>query len=345
MVTYQCNVACRHCGPLCGTEEKDWIALDELKNLCYQAGELGAFNAVFTGGEPTLLKEKLIDLLKFIKSDTKLKGTRMVTNGKWATTYDIAKKKLQQWQDAGLDEINISCGEFHQEWIPIEFVRNAYKAACDLNFDTVALAGEFLNEASGKISPQMFEEVIGEKLSTLANRSPFSRKFHGLMCGAVMPYGRGKKYIKPEETVLMDESGFGTLCADVNSVITAHPNGNVTACCGVMVREDSLLTIGNWRRNSLKEILEESNEDIILNWIKHLGLSDMKKWLKDKDPSINFKEKYSSICDLCADIMYNNKCQELLLEGAVEREDKIIVNKIAHDATVYSDKFRVVGQK
>lgn len=342
MVTYQCNVACRHCGPYCAPEEKDWISVDEIKKLIVEADRLGAQNVVFTGGEPTLLKEKLLELFKFIKSETCIGLTRMVTNGKFASTYEIAYEKLREWKDAGLDEINISCGEFHQEWIPIEYIANAYKAACDLDYMTVMLAGEFLNEKFGKISPQDFDKAVGKKLNIADTRSPFSTKFRGLQCGAVMPYGRGKKYITDEQTVLLNEKDISSLCSDVNSVITIHPNGNVTSCCGVMVREDSLLTIGNWRNNSLEVILDEASQDIILNWIKHVGLHDMKEWLKKKDSTLKFRDKYSSICDLCAEIMYNKKCQKILVENAQEKAGEVLINKLAHEATVFSPNYNYV---
>jgi hypothetical protein len=342
MVTYQCNVACRHCGPYCGPEEGDWISLEEMKDLVLQANELGASVVVFTGGEPTLLKEKLVEMLQFIKQNTKIKFTRIVTNGKWATTPEIATAKLKEWQDAGLAEINISCGEFHQEWVPMESVINAYRAAVDLNFKTVLLAGEFLNQASSTFPPQLYEKALGGKPFNLSTLSPYSEHSHGMSCGAAMPSGRGKKYITGKDTVMVTEDRITSICNDVNSVITVHPNGNVTACCGVMVREDSLLTIGNWRQGRLRKILEESSEDIILNWIKYLGLKDMKEWLQKKDPTIKFSEKYTSICHLCSDILYNAKNQKLLLEQGHERNDEIIVNKVARESTVNNTQYSYI---
>ncbi|HKP71562.1 MAG TPA: radical SAM protein [Pyrinomonadaceae bacterium] len=334
-VTYQCNIECKHCGPYCGPKEYDWMTLDEMKDLIRQAGELGALNVVFTGGEPTLLGKDLITLLEFIRSETPITSTRMVTNGKWATSYLRAHRLAKSWKDAGLDELNISCGEYHQEFVPVEDVATAFKAARDLDFATVLLVGEFLQQGKGNYTAQMFKDAVGEDLLPPDLMSPYTNFCHGMSVGTAMNYGRGKEFVKEEDMILQPEEQIPSLCSDVLTAITVHPNGNTTACCGIMVRDESLLNIGNWRENRLRPMLEEAHQDIVLNWIRYVGLHDMKRWLKEKDPSLQFRDKYTNICDLCAEIVYNKRCQEVLNEFGHERADDIIANKVVMDATVY----------
>jgi MoaA/NifB/PqqE/SkfB family radical SAM enzyme len=99
-VTYQCNIECKHCGPYCSPLERDWMSEEEIKDLVLQASALGARLVAFTGGEPSLLKEKLVRLLRFIKTETKISYARIVTNGKWATSAQRAREILESWQDA-----------------------------------------------------------------------------------------------------------------------------------------------------------------------------------------------------------------------------------------------------
>jgi len=311
------------------------MSVEEIKDLLRQADEMGCLCAVFTGGEPSLLKDKLLDILRYIRRETGIKYTRIVSNGKWATTYDRAYSVLREWKEAGLSEVNISCGEYHQEFVPISSVVNAYRAAVELDFVTVLIAGEFLKEGRGKYSLQDFKDAIGGELLPPDLMSPFISRCHGMSAGPAMNYGRGRDVVRVEDITFQPESQIPSVCSDVLSVITAHPNGNTTACCGIMVREESLLNIGNWRQLALKPMLELANQDLILNWIRHLGLRDMKQWLKEKDPSLKFRDEYINICDLCAEIVYNPRCQELLAEGAHERQDDIVANKIAMDATIY----------
>src|SRR5439155_19620534 len=112
---YQCNIECGHCGPYCGPAERDWMTVDEIKDLISQAGVLGVTNVVFTGGEPTLLGPRLTDVLRFIRDETSIRSTRLVTNAAWAKTPAAAMERLRVWRDAGLEELNVSCGEYHQE--------------------------------------------------------------------------------------------------------------------------------------------------------------------------------------------------------------------------------------
>lgn len=343
-VTYQCNIECKHCGPYCSPHESDWMTLDEMKDLIQQAGELGTYNVVFTGGEPTLLRKKLNTLLRFIRDETPIASTRMVTNGKWAKTYDTAYRKLKEWKAAGLVELNVSCGEFHQEFVPVDRVVNAYCAARDLDYTTVLLGGVFKKEGKSKYPPEVYKKAIrvatGEEPLPLELMSPYVSKCHGMVTGTAMDYGRGAKYIQKEDMILQSEDEIPSMCSDVLTAITVHPNGNTTACCGIMVRQESLLNIGDWRIERLRPMLEKAHQDVILNWIRYLGLKDMKRWLRAKDPDLQFRNEYACICDLCAEIVYNRRCQELLIEHGHERADDIVINKIAHDVTTHNENFK-----
>jgi hypothetical protein len=341
MVTYQCNIECRHCGPLCGPSDKEWMTLDEMKDLIQQAGALGAKNVVFTGGEPTLLGPRLNDLLEYARTDIGIGSCRIVTNAAWAKSYDRAKELLRGWKDSGLDEVNISCGEFHLEFVPLEHVANAYRAAVDLGYKTVLLIAELLKEGRGDASRRRFAEVFGEHLPSTSAMSPFSTYKHGLDVAPAMAYGRGAAHIAEDDLLYHANASIGNTCSDILTAITVHPNGNVTGCCGIMCREESLLTIGNWRERRLRDILEDADGDLVLNWIKYVGLNDMREWLLDKDQTIALKARHQNICDLCADILRNPHCQSVLSRAGAEREADITVNRVAHEAVFYGpQRFR-----
>jgi radical SAM family protein/4Fe-4S single cluster protein len=336
-VTYQCNIACRHCGPYCDPHQKEWMTTEEIKDLIRQAAEMGVLSVVFTGGEPTLLKKELPKLFRYIRDDMKIPNCRIVSNGRFATSYEKAKKLMAEWQEAGLKEVNFSCGEYHQEFVPIEYVANAYRAGRDLGYQTVLLAGEFLANGLGKMKPEMYEEAVGMPLMAPDETSPYSKRRCGMSRGHAMRYGRGKTEVPIEGIEYIPEAQIKSVCDDVNSVITAHPNGNTTACCGIMVRDESLLNIGNWRTTPMREIVEQAHDDLILNWIRHRGLKDMKRWLETKDPNLGLRDKYQNICDLCAEIVYNPRCQELLVQHAHEKREEILASKIAMDVMTSPD--------
>jgi len=335
MVTYQCNIECKHCGPYCSPRDRDWMSLDEIKDLIAQAAELGAFNVVFTGGEPTLLKDDLLEILRYTRDVAKIASTRMVTNGKWAVSYDRARELLERWRDAGLAELNVSCGEYHQEFVPIEHVANAYRAAVDVGYKTVLLVGEFLKPGAGRYSAEDYYAAVGRPLPPSELTSPYSEIAHGMSCGKAMAQGRGKELVPREGLDLVDEAQLPGICREVFSAITCHPNGNTTACCGVMTRAESLLNVGNWREQRLRTILEAAHRDVVLNWIRYVGLHDMKRWLREQNPTLAFEDRYVTICDLCADIVYNRGAQDTLVQLGQARAREVLAAKIATDAVDY----------
>jgi hypothetical protein len=310
------------------------MSLDEMKDLVRQAGELRTRSVVFTGGEPTLLNDDLINLLLFIRDESPIPSTRLVTNGAWAVSDARARELLGRWQEAGLVEVNISCGEFHQELIPLTRVVNAYRAARGLGYATVLLAGEFLAPGKGEYSPERYRQAVGEPLLPPELASPYVSRVRGLSCGSALSYGRGKDSVRREDLRLQEPAELPGLCSDVLGAVTAHPTGETTACCGVMVREPSLLNIGNWRTQRLRPMLEAAHRDLILNWIRYLGLRDMRQWLQAQEPSLELRGRYASICDLCAEMLYDRRCQELLTTRGHERRDDILVNKVALEAAL-----------
>jgi MoaA/NifB/PqqE/SkfB family radical SAM enzyme len=40
LVTYQCNIECKHCGLSCSPKNKEWMSLDEMRSLAVQASDL-----------------------------------------------------------------------------------------------------------------------------------------------------------------------------------------------------------------------------------------------------------------------------------------------------------------
>ena len=331
LVTFQCNVSCKHCGPDCGPEQTDWMSLEEIQALISQAAALRTERVVFSGGEPSLLGEGLPRVIRFAR-DQRIHKTRVVTNAKFATTYERALRTLSSWRDAGLSELYVSCGEFHQEFIPMGSVANAYRAADDLGFDTVVLLGEFLKPGSGKLEPAAYEAALGGCLPSESLNSPFSDYNRGMRVGEVMPYGRAKHFVNPETLSYLPTEGVRSCCDDVLGVFTAHPNGNLTACCGVMVRQQSLLTVGNWRRNQLSQLAERAHQDLTLNWIRYRGLRDMRAWLEAKEPTLNFRNEYQNICDLCADVLNHPSTPKLLAEADEALKTRVVKAKVATDA-------------
>ena len=142
LTTFKCTAACENCCFQCGPKIDKRMTLTEMKkylDLCLK--EYPSIKMlVFSGGECTLLKQDLLEMISYAYS--KGLSTRIVTNGWWAKSYKIATEKIKILKEAGLNEINFSTGDDHQEWIPFRNVRNAAVAAyrngliCAINVET-----------------------------------------------------------------------------------------------------------------------------------------------------------------------------------------------------------------
>jgi len=343
MVTFKCNIKCRHCGLSCSPDETEWMTLDEMIHLTRQADELGCQNVILTGGEPTLLKhEELLTYFQFVKKQTKIKYIRIVTNGRWAKSYDKAYSLLKEWKEAGLDELNVSCGEYHQEFVPIERVIHAFKAANALKYMTVLLGGEFIKGEDATITPYDFEQKLGRKIIQSIELSPFVHRFVGFDCHSVLNVGRGKENVLYEHTLQKPYEQIKNTCDHLISSLAFQPDGKVDACCGVMVRNHPVLSLGNWREESISQLLQQFHDDLIINWIRYLGVKDMKTWLHRKDPDIVFKNEYINICDICNEILCNKRCLKLLSENGIERREDIILQKAMKEGTIFNSNYKYV---
>jgi hypothetical protein len=266
----------------------------------------------FTGGEPTLLGEALTRTFRYIRASTGIACIRLVTNAMWATSYTAARRKLEQWHEAGLDELNISCGEFHQRVVPLARVVNAYRAAVDVGFRTVLLAGEFVPPRVATVSASDIEAAIGERLPDTAEHSPFTLRHHGLMRNCVMNYGRGETGVDTALLDYHDELTVGGTCSHVMASIALHPTGAVSACCGVMTRDNSALTIGNWRETPLAMIVDSGNSRPVLRCLRERGILELKKQVMSETPALSLRRRYTNKCDFCAELLYTPAAKTIL---------------------------------
>jgi organic radical activating enzyme len=317
------------------------MTLDEMMYLTRQADELGCRNVVLTGGEPTLMKhEDLLRYFHFVKEQTKIALIRIVTNGHWAKNYDKAYQILKEWKDAGLDELNVSCGEYHQEFIPINNVIHAFKAADELKYLTALLAGEFVKGEQATVTPYDFENLLGRKIIQSTELSPFVHRFVGFDCHPAMDVGRGNDHIASGTIPITPYERIKSNCDHLINSLAFQPNGRVDACCGVMVRNHPVLSFGNWREESILDLLQQFHDDLIINWIRYLGVKDMKDWLHRKDRTINFKNEYNNSCDICNEMLCDERCLQIFSEHGMERRDEIILQKTMKEATIFNPNYK-----
>ena len=115
-VTRRCNMACEHC--LRGEPQKLNISDLVLNNFFRQIRDSSIGNLTITGGEPSLVPERIQAILRFIRMyHIDVESFYMVTNAKKVTNQFLQAilDLYMQSGDQGSFAINYSDDQFHDE--------------------------------------------------------------------------------------------------------------------------------------------------------------------------------------------------------------------------------------
>jgi radical SAM protein with 4Fe4S-binding SPASM domain len=248
ILTYRCNAECRHCFFESSPRREETIPLKLGIKAIDEATKLGAEWISLTGGEP-FLEPVLVSA--FIKHASKsgLK-TEIVSNGYWATSIQEANRILEHLKDIGLDALNLSIDDFHQEYIQVTSVKNAYWAAQSLGIKLILMTTTTKNnKITAKTIPELLKD---DKLQIIGGKR--IRDPHALLIETpVTPTGRGKDITEHDYTLISEVK-----CSEILRDIGIGPDGSVYPCCGPLASKN---TLGNINEQPLKTILEEAEQN------------------------------------------------------------------------------------
>lgn len=314
ITTDNCNARCKHCVLCCSPGKKHSLTFKKIRDAVEQLESINPVTlVVFTGGEPTLLKNDLLEALAFCSERGIL--TRIVTNAHWAKDRKAAYSYLRTLRECGLDELNISTDDYHTPYIPFEYVKNAFHASKGLGFSSVVIANS--HSKGDTVTPEYIENALGEKLIRLSDNDenkalPDKRSPDGtcyiLSDSFLQRIGRAAELDDKYFQIETNEEKFMSNCRWVVDTLTLSPRGNIWACCGIVCDNNIVLDLGNPRKNPLKKILKTANDNMLLHALRLLGPMFLKQFVLSHNSKIHFKKKaYSSVCEICQDLTENRK--------------------------------------
>lgn len=325
--TYRCPIQCRHCGAECSPAARERLSLADMVSYVDQVHAFGKLQlVVFTGGEPFLLGK---DLLTCVEHCAK-KGlaTRIVTNGFWARTPASALRTVQACKDAGLREMNVSCDDYHQAFIPIERVRHANDACRELGLPCL------IGHKTGKgcaLTPEALEEALGHKLSRFQprQRNPANDV---LSTGYTVPIAEDMHLI-PDEEILFPETDhqWKEPCASILQRVIITPRKELAICCGMIPRRVQEVFFGPLDAVSLEEAIVRAHQDLIVNWLAFEGPYGLMRFISSKQPRVPFRKRYVNICHLCSEILTRSDCRQVLLEHGHEKVLDVTLQRALYD--------------
>lgn len=318
-VTNRCTARCRDCPIVHEDIEHRSLSATDMIDII---SEILPWNTlklvVFTGGEPFLLGNDLKETVRFAADNDIL--TRIVTNAYWASSKEKALHILSAYKQAGVSEINISCDDYHQEYIPLEYVKHANEAACELGVP--ALLAHRICPGSN-ITVDYLSQFLGVDLHEF-KRGEENPKNNVCLSGVNVPI-KNKSWIKDDDYKGLSCSWLDP-CPSVLSKIIISPDKSVQICCGIASSAIEEFNIGTLEKDGcLLDILKYGNEDLLTNWLALAGPSSILEFVRQKDPTISLPTKYVNRCHLCDELFTREDVREILHKHAAEKADMVSV--------------------
>jgi len=287
MLGYGCNARCRSClwgdainhGPRMSVEEAcAWVD---------QAHALGNLRLVgFSGGEPFLYLSEMKAVARHACKEYGLPSVA-ATNCFWAVTAEKAEATLGSLHDVGMRRLLVSVDDFHQEWVPLERVRNCLSAAQRLEMDCTLQC--VVTSSSKKLD--YYLEALGvsrgERLS--ASEIPCT------------PVGYAATSIASSEFPI--HMGVPKDYCTMLQALNVMPEGTVRLCCGPAFTGDAL-TAGNLHSERLDAVIERAEWDPIFNALAlGNGPCHLAAALSEEGNSDFLLPGYASSCHACHHIL------------------------------------------
>jgi len=292
LLTERCDAECSHCWFSSGPNRTRSMEPDEARGYIDQAAEVSTVEWIsFTGGEPFLMPEALVELVGYASERGLM--VECATNCSWATSKEAAESRLNELMDAGLDTVNISMGDFHQRHIPFERVRYCYEASKELGLKTVIMCASSTSNTLGidEIRLRLGDEGIHDiragrptsPVSALAVETGF------------IPVGRAASI--PEEEWLIGDGPLDDPCEEVLRDIGVAPSGQVLPCCSAASLVD-YAHLGDAWTERLSELLGRASLNPLFKILSSEGPRGLDR-LIDGSRGDHFVNR----CHLCHDVL------------------------------------------
>ena len=318
--TNQCTARCQDCPIVPSPAPATRIKAVDMMRIIDEVQSWGTLRlVVFTGGEAFLLGEDLRKTVAYSSQRQVL--TRIVTNAYWATSKRKAVHVLSELKSLGLTELNISCDDYHQEFVPLERVKHANEAASETGLPALLVHRQ---KSGGRITVEYLSEYLGVPLH-LFRRGEDNPDNNVISTGRNVPLYPDSPRCAPEPGEPPTDRDWTGACKSVLRSIVISPDLRVEICCGIARSSIPELYIGSLAENDLVTILQRGNQDLITNWLALEGPSSILSFVRSKDPSIRLPEHYVSPCHLCNELFTREDVRLVLAKHALEKREALLL--------------------
>lgn len=318
ITTYSCTSACKNCCFTCSPKRKEKLSVSDMKKVINEA--ISSFPSIkiviFTGGEPFLMRDELLEVIGYVANLGRC--TRVVSNAYWAYSYKQAYSLLKELKKKGLDEINFSTGDEHQEFVPYENIIYACRAALDLSL-SVAVNIEAHENKKFKM------ETLNNDIRLLKYRNnPLFFISNGLWIAYDEEAKKKPKTYGDVDIYCKDEKRIG--CDTLFNNIAVSPKKQLFSCCGFFAPHTPLLQFGKLGEGDISTNYNRQFDDLLKIWLFTSGPHDIARFINryKSGKKIDCYKKHP--CIVCQQIYAEQENLEIIKLHYKEIFPKVIFN-------------------
>jgi MoaA/NifB/PqqE/SkfB family radical SAM enzyme len=292
-------------------DARDWIR----QIAAYRDGYVWVLS--LTGGEPFSNLNLLRAVMEYAAE--KKFYISLVTNGFWGTSQEKAVQLLKSLPQICF--LSISTDIYHQEFIPLENVKNVIRAAtgCDIPFYVSVITENREDPEYRRIHAELRELVDDpDKIRT----------------GITFPVGRAAD-MKDDLKFCMSSEPCPEVCQAASSPVI-FPDGRVYGCIGPLIdlKDEQPLYLGNLREHTVAEIFDRAETNTVLHALRLWGPARLhallvEAGLGDRLPTAFVSD---SACQACHIMLSDPAVREWLhqLEQDPEFRRKVAYGRLYH---------------
>lgn len=317
--TYRCTAACENCCFSSNPYITKRLGLDEIIGFIREGAQYAACRlVVFSGGECFLLKDDLDEAVRY--STSLGLSTRCITNGYWAKNLQHGRRRLERLREAGLDELNVSTGDFHQQYVDEQTVINAVWLSIELGMKHTVLMVE--TQTTRRVTADRLAE--DPRMRQLLEEPSFT-----VIESPWMPMKYDEQIAqRSEHTLTRGTVHLRSGCTSVLSTIVLSPDSKVGYCCG-LAREQIPSLNAAWSQGNLDCLLEEGARDFMKIWLWVEGPERILAWAASKDERIEWEGRYAHHCHACLALFNDPLVRQAIRTHYRERVDDVLMRFVA----------------
>ena len=228
LVTKKCSGKCKHCSVIFENEKPDNSYENFEKVKLAMKFLLNNFNikSIMTYGGEALLYSEITSKIHEIGKNYGVEKRELITNGYFSKKEDFVHSVVRRIIESGVNEILLSVDAFHQENIPLKYIKIFIKNILLLKFENIKIHPSWVVSREN-------DNVYNNKTNDILKKlSKYKIKISN--GNNIVPSGYNKQNLK--SYYLKEKLNFNSYCGEMaftNSIINVKnlrilPNGNIS---------------------------------------------------------------------------------------------------------------------